>query len=110
MKRVSVQMYKEYKKFIDQYISFNIIEWTLFKSKLKISHHKKGEIIHYAGDVCTKLMFINSGIVREYFIDDNGKDHTWDICFNDGNSQMTNVYVVDYDSFINQKESKIFYL
>ena len=87
-------MYKKYKKFIDQHISFNIIEWTLFKSKLKISHHKKGEIIHYAGDVCTKLMFINSGIVREYFIDDNGKDHTWDICFNDKNAQITNVYQI----------------
>jgi len=55
-------MYQKYKKYIDQYISFNIIEWTLFKSKLKISHHKKGEIVHYAGDICSKLMFINYGI------------------------------------------------
>lgn len=100
-------MYEKYKNFIEKHVHFNIIEWTLFKSKLKISNHKKGEIIHYAGDICTKLMFINSGIVREYFIDDSGKDHTWNICFNDENAQMINVYVVDYDSFINQRESKI---
>jgi CRP-like cAMP-binding protein len=100
-------MYQKYKKFIDQYISFNIIEWTLFKSKLKISHHKKGEIVHYAGYICTKLMFINSGIARAYIIDDEGKDHTWSIYFNDDNAKMTNVYLVDYDSFIHQNSSHI---
>lgn len=83
-----------YKKFIDQYISFNIIEWRVFKSKLKISQHKKGEIIHYAGDVCTSLMFINFGIARAYIIDDE-------------NAKITNLYLVDYDSFIHQNVSDI---
>ncbi len=92
---------------MDKYVSLNMIEWTLFKSKLKKFQYKKGEIIHYAGDVCTKLMFINNGIIRAYIIDENGKDYTWNICFNDTNSKMTNVYAVDYDSFINQNESKI---
>lgn len=36
-------MFSKYKKFIDKYISLNQIEWTLFKSKVKIYHHKKGE-------------------------------------------------------------------
>jgi len=100
-------MYKKYKEFIDPYISFNIIEWRLFKSKLKISQHKKGEIVHYAGDICSKLMFINYGIARAYIIDDEGKDHTWSIYFNDKNAKMTNFYLVDYDSFIHQTKSHI---
>jgi len=100
-------MFSRYKQFIDKYISLNQIEWALFKSRVKVIHHKKGEIIHYAGDVCTKLMFINYGIIRAYIIDINGKDYTWNICFNDTNSKMTNVYVVDYDSFVNQSQSKI---
>lgn len=100
-------MFKKYKQFLDNHISFNIIEWTLFKSKLKISHHKKGEIIHYAGYICNKLMFINSGIIRTYIIDDKGKDHTWGICFNSEKSEMINVYVVDYESFVNQSPSKM---
>jgi len=99
--------FNKYKQFMDKYVSLNQIEWTLFKSKLKVIHHKKGEIIHYAGDVCTKLMFINYGIIRAYVIDINGKDYTWNICFNDTNSKMTNVYIVDYDSFVNQNQSKI---
>jgi len=91
-----------YKSFIHKYISLNIIEWTLFSSKHKVSHHKKGEILHHAGDIFTHLRFINYGIARAYIIDEKGKDHTWSIYFNDENAQMTNLFLVDYHSFIHQ--------
>lgn len=100
-------MYSKYKAFMDQYITLNMIEWELFKSKLDIVTYKKGEIIHYAGDISTKLLFINSGIARAYIIDEHGKDHTWCIYFNDTNAEMTNLYVVDYDSLVNKKESNL---
>ena len=100
-------MFNKYKQFISQYVSFNAFEWRLFKSKLKETHHKKGEIIHYSGEICTNLMFINYGIIRAYIISANGNDHTWSIFFNDENSQITNVYAIDYDSFINQYKSKL---
>jgi len=100
-------MFKKHKEFIAKYVSLNFIEWSLFKLKLKIQHYKKGDIIQHIGDICTKLMFINSGLARSYIIDENGRDYTWSIYFNDENSQMINLYTVDYDSFINQTESKI---
>jgi len=100
-------MYTKYKIFIEKYISFNIMEWTLFKSKLKIKRYKKGQTIHHIGDICTKLAFINSGLARAYMIGEDGKDYTWSIFFNDKNSHMTNLFVVDYDSFINQTESNL---
>ena len=100
-------MYAKYKQFMDQYINFNVIEWQIFKSKLKASHHKKGEIIHYASDVMDKLMFINSGIVRSYIISDEGKDITWHIYFSDEHSKMVNLYVIDYDSFVNRVPSQM---
>ena len=100
-------MLKKYKKFISKYISINPIEWTLIKSKLKIEHYKKGDVILHLGDVCKKLMFINSGLARGYMIDENGKDHTWVIYFNDSNAHMTNLFVVDYESFVNQKASQL---
>ncbi len=92
---------------MDQYISFNLIEWNVFKTKLKVTHYKKGEIVHYAGDVMRDLHFINSGIVRAYIISDVGKDITWHIFFNDENSKMTNLYVTDYNSFSNQIPSSL---
>jgi len=100
-------MYKKYKIFIEKYISYNLIEWNLFKSKLKIKRYKKGQTIHHIGDICTKLAFINSGLARAYMIGEDGKDYTWSIFFNDKNSHMTNLFVVDYDSFINQTESNL---
>jgi len=100
-------MYTRYKEFADQYISLNAVEWTLFKSKLTINHYKKGDILHHAGDICNSLHFINHGLIRLYIIDETGKDHTWNICFNDHNAKMLNLFAVDYDSFIGQTESQI---
>ena len=100
-------MYTKYKKFMNQYISFNYIEWSILKSKLQILHYKKGDIIHHIDDISDKLMFINSGLARAYIIDENGKDYTWSIFFNDKNSHMTNLFLVDYESFINQTPSKL---
>jgi len=98
-------MFCKYKKFIDRYISHNFVEWTLFKSKLTIEYFQKGETILHIGDVCKKLYFIDSGLARAYMISEEGKDYTWTIFFNDKNAHMTNLFVIDYDSFINQTPS-----
>ncbi|VAY87385.1 cAMP-binding proteins - catabolite gene activator and regulatory subunit of cAMP-dependent protein kinases [hydrothermal vent metagenome] len=100
-------MYTKYKEFITKYIPLNFIEWNIIKSKLKIVLYKKDDIIHNIGDICTQLMFINSGLARAYILDENGKDSTWAIYFNDKNSRMVNLFVVDYASFINQTKSKL---
>jgi len=102
-----IPIFSQYKKFIDQYVKLNRLEWALIQSKLKVHHYKKGEIIHCIGDVCRQLMFINTGVVRSYFLDPKGKDFTWSIYFNDEDSTISNVYLVDYDSFINQKPSRM---
>lgn len=100
-------MFEKYKKFILGHIPFNIIEWKLFESKLSIKHFKKNEVILHQGDICNKLFFINSGLARGYIIDDDGRDFTWCIYFNDHNAHMTNLFVVEYDSFLHQKPSSI---
>jgi len=98
-------MYSKYKNFIEKYLPHNFIEWELFKSKLKVEYFKKGETIFHIGDVCKKLSFIDSGLARAYMISEEGKDYTWTIFFNDKNAHMTNLFVIDYDSFINQTPS-----
>ena len=93
--------------FMEKYISINRIEWVLISSKIKMLHYKKGDVIHYMGDVCDSLLFIDSGIVRSFHIDENGKDTTWHIHFSDKNAKMDNLYVVDYASFVNQTPSEL---
>jgi len=80
-------MLKKYKTFISKYISLNPIEWMIMKSKLKIERYQKDDVILQMGDICKKLIFINSGLARGYIIDENGKDHTWIIFFNDSNAK-----------------------
>lgn len=100
-------MFSKYKDFMQKYISLNSTDWDIIKSKLKIEYLKKGEIIHNIGDISSKIMFINNGLARTYILDENGKDNTWAIHFNDDNSYITNLFIGDYKSFINQTQSKL---
>jgi len=100
-------MYAKYKNFIKQYIDITTSEWKRYKSKIHIEHYQKGQIIHHAGDVCSKIAFINSGLTRAYMIGEDGKDYTWNIMFNDENAQVNNLFVVDYYSFITRNKSMV---
>jgi len=99
--------FEHYKKFIYEYVPFSATEWEFLKSLSKVEYFKKGEIIHHSGSIFENIYFINSGLIRAYVIDAEGKDYTWNLFFNDQNSEMTNVYVVDYESFVNKSKSKI---
>lgn len=100
-------MVAQYRAFISRYISLGRFSWRLFESKLKILHYPKGSIIHTMGEVAPRLLFINSGLARAYTLDENGKDYTFSIYFNDANAHMTNLFVVDYESFVNQSPSRL---
>jgi len=100
-------LYDKFKTFISRYISINIIEWAFVERKLNVAYFKKGQTILNVGDICDKLYFINSGLARAYAIGEDGKDFTWSIFFNDKNADMSNLFVVDYESFINGSESKL---
>ncbi|MGB3962509.1 MAG: cyclic nucleotide-binding domain-containing protein, partial [Sulfurimonas sp.] len=100
-------MFSLYKNFIQRDLSFNVLEWKLIVSQLSLKTFQKGEIILHQGDICKELYFINSGLARGYVIDENGKDFTWSIFFNDTNAHMSNLFVTDYESFLHQKSSNI---
>ncbi|MBD3796980.1 MAG: Crp/Fnr family transcriptional regulator [Campylobacterales bacterium] len=100
-------MFGVYKNFIKKHVSFNILEWKVLESKLSIKHLKKSETILHQGEICDQIYFINSGLVRAYVLDEDGKDFTWGVFFNDPNATVTNLFVVDYDSFLHQKPSSM---
>ena len=101
--------FNPYKTFIQKHIELNTLEWHLIKSKLSTVCYKKGDIIHNIGDVSCHNYFLNYGIVRSYLLDEKGKDYTWGIHFNDKSAEMYNLFVVDYQSFINQTPSTLGY-
>jgi len=100
-------MFTQYKLFMNRYISLGRFSWRVVESKLKILHYPKGAIIHNIGEVAPQLLFIKNGLARSYTLDESGKDYTFSIYFNDDNAHMTNLFVVDYESFANQKPSRL---
>ncbi len=90
-----------------QYVDMSEEEWNLKVDVLKPLTFKKGDVIHKVGHLHDRIYFINHGLVRAYLLDEEGKDFTWSIYFNDENAQMINLFVTDYDSFISQKPSRL---
>jgi CRP-like cAMP-binding protein len=97
------------REFISTIIEIDEKEWVEINKGLKKVNYKKGEIINKEGDVFKNILFINSGIVRSYFMDSNGRDFTWHIHYSEDDANMKNLFVVDYASFTNQEPSKLFF-
>ncbi|MCK5814828.1 MAG: Crp/Fnr family transcriptional regulator [Flavobacteriaceae bacterium] len=99
----------KFKKFIAKTIDIDENEWSELKGVLKKVTFKKGDIISREGDVFKYILFVNSGIVRSYLIDQKGRDFTWYIHYNGDCATIKNLFVLDYVSFINQEPGKLFF-
>ena len=82
-------------------------EWVFISSKFKPKSAKKGEIVHYAGGVFSDIWYIKSGLARSYFIDNNGKDFTWQLYFNDESMSKINLFMDDSVSYYEQSGSLV---
>lgn len=82
-------------------------ELCSFTESLRKKEFKKNQILFEIGDTHDEICYIEFGIVRSFYIDENGKDTTWTIYFNDENAKMINLFVVDYDSFTMQTPSRL---
>lgn len=86
------------KDYFSQITYINDNEWKDFEHKLSVVTYNEGDIILREGQICNKVHFINSGIVRVYKID-NGleKNRTF---------FMSGFFATEYLSFITRKPSK----
>lgn len=85
-------------KFIRMFVQPNEQEWQDFADILEFRTIKKKEFLLEEGKTCNFIVFIHSGVLREYsFL--NGKESTVDFV---GDNQFTS----DYQSFIMQVPSR----
>ncbi|KAB1065577.1 Crp/Fnr family transcriptional regulator [Salibacter halophilus] len=82
---------KSFGGFSDEDISFGL---SNFVSK----HFKKDEILLEAGKTCKWIAFINSGIVRNYYISSNNEEVTYCMTF-------PNNFITAYSSFISGEKT-----
>lgn len=81
------------KKLISNYIEISDDEWTSYSSKLCIKEIKKKEIILNQGDICRDVFFVVDGLLRVFFVDNNGEEKSFHFSFE-------NTFSSDYESFL----------
>lgn len=75
-------------------------EWGLIRERLRPRNFDSGDFIFRAGDTCDRMYYLLSGVVRAYFIDEEGKEFSWSFHYNLSQSRAMNRFVVDYAAYL----------
>jgi CRP-like cAMP-binding protein len=99
-------MPEQYLRFLQKYLNTQALEDFPLR-EYKLINYSKNDIILKQGDECKQVLFLLTGTAISYLSDENGKENTWAVHFNDKDATTTNVYLVDYHSFLTHKPSSI---
>lgn len=80
---------------------------TIIRERAKEVYFPKGHIISSAGTVCRYAYFLISGEARSFYTNFSGKTITWIFHFNQPVSNVKNLLIVDYKSFLNGKPASL---
>ncbi len=83
------------KQFIASYIEISEEELEGLLPKFSIRKYNKKAIIHFYGEICKYLYFVDKGILRVFFIDEHGDEKTFHFA-------LKNTIATDYESFLKQ--------
>jgi CRP-like cAMP-binding protein len=75
-------------------------DWEIAQKILKLKTIKANQTIFSGGQVFHSILFINKGLIRTYYISEEGNDMTFQI-------YEENTYAVDYASFVSQQPSQL---
>lgn len=78
---------------ISSYIEISDEEWAYYSSKLRVKEYKKKAVLLNEGNICRDVFFINSGLLRVYFVDNKGEEKTFHFA-------LENTFATDYESFL----------
>lgn len=93
------------REFIERNVSINDKEWALLNSFIKTHHYKKEDSINFKNNIWTNFIYINSGLIRSYIINEEGKEFTRQFHFNTKESSIGNLFAVDLTSLLSQTPS-----
>ena len=66
---------ENYKKHLSNIIDLTEEQWAEIEKFLVVKHIKKNEFILEPGEYSEDYFFVESGVIRSYTIDENGKEH-----------------------------------
>lgn len=96
--------------FDDQYLKFKkyLLElvpdmdedtWLAFLEKTQIVEYNKGDHIYRTGDICRYISFVSEGVLRSYYLTDDGREVVTSFTARDN-------YYSDYQSFLAQEPTR----
>jgi CRP-like cAMP-binding protein len=68
-------MFELIQKNIAKHIQLTEEEFNYFTSLLKVKRLRKKQILLEEGEVCSHEHFVNSGCLRQYYLDEKGQEH-----------------------------------
>jgi CRP-like cAMP-binding protein len=87
--------FKNIHKVISTYIEISDEEWARYSSMLCVKEIKKKSIILSEGSICREVFFINKGLLRIFFVDNNGEEKTFHFA-------LEKTFATDYKSFLKE--------
>ncbi len=81
------------KKVISNYIEISDEEWIYYSSKFREKEIEKKEIILAEGSICRDVFFVVNGLLRVFFVDNDGEEKTFHF-------SLENTFSADYESFL----------
>jgi CRP-like cAMP-binding protein len=85
------------KSFIDRILTVTDEEWQVHRSLLRYEKFEKGDYLQRAGQVCNRVSFVSTGLVRMY---KTIRDQDFTMFF-----AFSGEYVTDYASFLTRTPS-----
>lgn len=87
--------FKNIHKVISSFIEISDEEWGHYSSMLQVKEIKKKTIILSEGSICKEVFFINKGLLRIFFVDNNGEEKTFHFA-------LEKTFATDYKSFLKE--------
>lgn len=84
---------KKIHQVILSYIEISDAEWDVYSSMLRVNQFKKKDILLAQGSTCKDVFYINSGLLRVYFVGKNGEEKTFHFA-------LENTFATDYESLL----------
>ncbi|AUC86016.1 Crp/Fnr family transcriptional regulator [Polaribacter sp. ALD11] len=90
--------FKNIYQVISSYIEISDEEWAYYSSMLQVKVIRKKSIVLSEGNICKEIFFINKGLLRIFFVDNNGEEKTFHFA-------LENTFATDYKSFLKELPS-----
>ena len=96
---------KSLKEFFFEHTQIDDELWQQFSQNIKTVCYAKGDYISAQDNIWTEYMYLDSGLIRSFLINNKGKEFTRQFYFNTSESNVGNLFVTDFRSVLSQESS-----